>query len=184
MQRRLSWLSKPLKDQIWVDREHAPLPHIAGEEDPRLDLEHLFKVGDGITLEISVVDEEFGGRSSGGWSRGRQAGGTSTQSKSGVQCYNCDQYGHYAGQCPKRASGSGSSGTAQSVNQRSNFAQARGGSRGGRGGQGRNRRGNGRRRTRFSGLNVVYDAEGYEYQVDDDGNIILDCDLDEDAATS
>ena len=125
-----------------------------------------------------------GGRSGGGWSRGRQAGGTSTQSKSGIQCYNCGQYGHYAGQCPKRASGSGSSGTAQSVNQRSNFAQARGGSRGGRGGQGGNRRGNGRRRTRFSGLNVVYDAEGYEYQVDDDGNIILDCDLDEDAATS
>ena len=30
----------------------------------------------------------------------------------------------------------------------------------------------------------MYDAEGYEYQVDDDGNIILDCDLDEDAATS
>ena len=59
MQRRLSWLSNPLKDRIWVDREHAPLPRIAGEEDPRLDLEHLFKVGDGIPLEISVVDEEL-----------------------------------------------------------------------------------------------------------------------------
>ena len=42
-----------------MDREHAPLPRIAGEEDPRLDLEHLFKVGDGIPLEISVVDEEL-----------------------------------------------------------------------------------------------------------------------------
>ena len=126
----------------------------------------------------------IGGRSGGGWSRGRQGGGTLTQSKSSVQCYNCGQYEHYAGQCPKGASGSGSSRTAQSVNQRSNFAQARGGSRGGRGGQGGNKRGNGRRRTWFSGLNVVYDAEGYEYQVDDDGNIILDCDLDEDAATS
>ena len=61
MQRRLSWLSKPLKDRIWVDREHAPLPRIAGEEDPRLDLEYLFKVGDGIPLEISVVDEELVG---------------------------------------------------------------------------------------------------------------------------
>ena len=131
-----------------------------------------------------MVDEELVERSGGGWSRGRQGGGTSTQSKSGVQCYNCGQYGHYSGQCPKGASGSGSSGTAQSVNQRSNFAQERGGSRGARGGQGENRRGNSRRRTRFSGLNVVYDAEGYEYQVDDDGNIILDCDLDEDAATS
>ena len=59
MQRRLSWLLKPLKDRIWVDREHAPLPRIAGEEDPRLDLEHLFKVGDGIPLEIRVVDEEL-----------------------------------------------------------------------------------------------------------------------------
>ena len=59
MQRRLSWLSKPLKDRIWVDREHVPLPRIAGEEDPRLDLEHLFTVGDGITLEISVVDKEL-----------------------------------------------------------------------------------------------------------------------------
>ena len=59
MQRRLSWLLKPLKDRIWLDREHAPLPRIAGEEDSRLDLEHLFKVGDGIPLEISVVDEEL-----------------------------------------------------------------------------------------------------------------------------
>ena len=39
-----------------MDREHALLPRIAGEEDPRLDLEHLFKVRDGILLEISVVD--------------------------------------------------------------------------------------------------------------------------------
>ena len=59
MKRRLSWLLKPLKDQIWVDKKHALLPHIAGEEDPRLDLEHLFKVGDGITLEISMVDKEL-----------------------------------------------------------------------------------------------------------------------------
>ena len=56
---RLSWLSKPLKDRIWVDREHSPLPRIAGEEDPRLDLEHLFKVGDRIPQEISMVDEEL-----------------------------------------------------------------------------------------------------------------------------
>ena len=39
-----------------MDKEHAPLPRIPGEEDPRLDLEHLFKFGDGTTLEISVVD--------------------------------------------------------------------------------------------------------------------------------
>ena len=59
MQRRLNWLFKPLKDRIWADREHASLPRIASEEYPRLDLEHLFKVGDRILLEISVVDEEL-----------------------------------------------------------------------------------------------------------------------------
>ena len=28
-------------------------------------------------------------------------------------------------------------------------------------------------RTRFSGLNVLYDAEGNEYPVDEDGNLTL-----------
>ena len=69
------------------------------------------------------------------------------------------------------------------MNQRSNFAQARG-SRGARGGNRGNRRGNGGRRARFSGLQVVYDADGYEYQVDDDGNIVLDLDPEDNAATS
>ena len=41
---------------------------------------------------------------------------------------------------------------------------------------------NGGRRPRFSGLQVVYDAEGYEYQVDEDGNIVLD--FEDDATTS
>ena len=117
----------------------------------------------------------------GGWNRGRQ-GGTSTQNRSGIQCYTCGQYGHYSAQCPRAASTSGSSATAQSVNQRSNFAQARGGTRGAHGGSRGNRRGNGGRRTRFSGLQVVYDAEGYEYQVDEDGNIVLD--FEDDATTS
>ena len=36
----------------------------------------------------------------------------------------------------------------------------------------------------MSGLQVVYDAEGYEYQVDDDGNIVLDFDPEYDATTS
>ena len=123
----------------------------------------------------------IGGRRGGGWNRGRQ-GGTSTQNRSGIQCYTCGQYGHYSAQCPRAASTSGSSATAQSVNQRSNFAQARGGTRGARGGSRGNRRGNGGRRTRFSGLQVVYDAEGYEYQVDEDGNIVLD--FEDDATTS
>ena len=124
-----------------------------------------------------------GGRRGGGWSRGRQ-GGVSTQGRTGVQCYTCGQYGHYSAQCPRSASTSGSNASAQSVNQRSNFAQARGGSRGARGGFRGNRRGNGGRRARFSGLQVVYDEEGYEYQVDDDGNIVLDFDPEDNAATS
>ena len=124
-----------------------------------------------------------GGRRGSGWNRGRQ-GGVSTQGRAGVQCYTCGQYGHYSAQCPRSASTSGSNASAQSVNQRSNFAQARGGSRGARGGFRGNRRGNGGRRARFSGLQVVYDEEGYEYQVDDDGNIVLDFDPEDNAATS
>ena len=67
----------------------------------------------------------------------------------------CGVHGHLARDCPQNA----------------------GTSRGGRGpntvyvqrGTGGNRsRG---RRARFSGLNVVYDAEGYEYPVDDQGMI-------------
>ena len=54
------------------------------------------------------------------------------------------------------------------MNQRSNAAQVRG-SRGGFRG---NRRGG--RRTRFSGINVLYDAEGNEYPVDENGNLTLE----------
>ena len=89
-----------------------------------------------------------------------------------MQYYSCGQYGHYAAQCPKAAGSSASNSTGRSVKQRSNQAQRRGGSSGARGGRGGNRQGG--RRTRFSGLNVVYDAEGYEYQVDDDGNIVME----------
>ena len=60
------------------------------------------------------------------------------------------------------------------------FAQ----NRGNRNGRGGNRRGGGNRRTRFSGLNVVYDAEGNEYLVDENGNLTLDFVEDEDAAAS
>ena len=123
----------------------------------------------------------IGGRRGGGWSCGRQ-GGTSTQNRSSIQCYTCGQYGHYSSQCPRAASTSGNNAIAQSVNQRSNFAQACGGSRGAHGGSRGNRRGNGGRRARFLGLQVVYDAEGYEYQVDEDGHLVLD--FEDDATTS
>ena len=65
------------------------------------------------------------------------------------------------------------------MNQRNNFGQTHGGQ-----GQGGNRRGGGNRRTRFSGLNVVYDAEGNEYPIDEDGNIVLEFIEEEDAAVS
>ena len=57
MQRKLSWPLKPLRDLHWADREHVPLPPLAVEEDPRLDLEHLFKVVEEISLEISEEEE-------------------------------------------------------------------------------------------------------------------------------
>ena len=40
------------------------------------------------------------------------------------------------------------------------------------------------RRTRFSGLNVVYDAKGNEYPIDEDGNIVLEFIEEEDATVS
>ena len=122
-----------------------------------------------------------GGRRGGGWNRGRRGGqSTMQQARTRIQCFNCGQYGHYASQCPRVANTSGSSSTVQSVNQRSNFAQVRGNRGGNRG----NRQGGGNRRTRFSGLNVVYDAEGNEYPVDEAGNLTLDFIDEEDAAPS
>ena len=113
----------------------------------------------------------FGGRRGGGWSRDRRGGQQSTtQAKTGTHCFNCGQYGHYAAQCPRGTNTSGSGNTGQSVNQRSNFAQARGGPRENRG----NIRGGGNKRTRFSGLNVVYDAEGNEYPIDENGKLVID----------
>ena len=83
-------------------------------------------------------------------------------------------------QYPKTASGSGSSNTTQSVNQRSNIAQVRGQHGGGFRG---NRRGGSGRRARFSGLNVIYDTEGNEYPVDENGNLVLEFIEEDDAAT-
>ena len=52
-------------------------------------------------------------------------------------------------------------------------AYAQGGrGRGNKAGRGGNRRGS--KRTRFSDLKVLYDADGNEYPIDDNGNIVLD----------
>ena len=53
-----------------------------------------------------------GGRRGGEWSRGCQGGRATTQTRTGAQCFNYGQYGHYASKCPRAASTSGSSGTA------------------------------------------------------------------------
>ena len=118
------------------------------------------------------------GRRGGGWIRGRQGGQSTTQARAGTQCFSCGQYGHYASQCPKGVSTSGSSNTAQSVNQRSNFVQVHGQ----RGGMRGNRRGG--RRARFSGFDVIYDVEGNEYPVDENGNLVLEFAEEDDADTS
>ena len=64
------------------------------------------------------------------------------------------------------------------MNQRSNAAQVRG-SRGGFRG---NRRGG--RRARFSGIDVIYDTEGNEYPVDENGNLVLEFAEEDDADAS
>ena len=74
-------------------------------------------------------------------------------------CYVCGVRGHLARDCPQNATTSREGRTFNAGNQ-SGFVQ--------RGTGGDRSRG---RRTRFSGLNVVYDAEGYEYPVDDYGMI-------------
>ena len=121
---------------------------------------------------MSAGSNQRGGRNvgmkcGGGFNHGGKQQQQNSQNRSVVQCYSCGQHGHYAGQCPKTAGSSASNSTGQSVNQRINQAQRHRGSSGARGGRGGNCQGG--RRIRFSGLNVLYDIEGYEYQVDDDG---------------
>ena len=66
------------------------------------------------------------------------------------------------------------------MNQRSNFAQARGTRERVRG----NRRGGGNGRTHFSGLNVVYDAKGNEHPIDKDDNLVFEFSEEEEVAVS
>ena len=89
------------------------------------------------------------GRRFGQRSGGRQAG------TDPLACYVCGVRGHLARDCPQN-SGTSRGGRAP------NTAYVQ------RGTGGNRSRG---RRTRFSGLNVVYDSEGYEYPVDDNGLI-------------
>ena len=102
---------------------------------------------------------------------GRNHGGrqqNTTPNCAVMQYCSCGQYGHYASQCPKSTSGCAGS-NSRSVNGR-NQPQALHRIRRGQGG---NKQG-ADKRTRFAGLSVVYDVDGFKYQVDNDGKIIFE----------
>ena len=99
-----------------------------------------------------------------GRGRGRNFGGRFGQRSGGRQagtdplaCYVCGVRGYLARDCPQNAGTSRGSRNPNTV-----YVQ--------RGTGGNRSRG---RRTRFSGLNVVYDSESYEYPVDDQGMIFF-----------
>ena len=102
-----------------------------------------------------------------GRGRGRNFGGRTGQRSVGrfqaqydpQACYVCGVRGHLARDCPQNTTASRGCRTSN-AGQQSGFVH--------RGTAGNRSRG---RRTRFSGLNVVYDAEGNEYPVDDTGTL-------------
>ena len=95
---------------------------------------------------------------------GHRFGGRSAASSDPLACYVCGVRGPLAHDCPQGTSASRGGSTSTNVNQ-SRFVQ--------RGTSSNRSRG---RRTRFSRLNVVYNAEGQEYPVDDNGVIYIPVD--------
>ena len=95
---------------------------------------------------------------------GQRFGGRSNVPADPLACYVCRVRGHLARDCPQGTSASRGGSTSSSVNQ-PRFVQ--------RGTSSNRSRG---QRTRFSGLNVVYDAEGQEYSIDDNGVIYIQAD--------
>ena len=95
---------------------------------------------------------------------GKRSGGRNAASSDPLACYVCGVRGYLALDCPQGTSASRGGSTSSSVNQ-SRFVH--------RGTSSNRSRG---RRTHFSGLNVVYDAEGQEYPVDDNGVIYIPVD--------
>ena len=105
-----------------------------------------------------------GGRKSGGGGRGR--GGRSGVSSWSVNfdplaCYRCGVCGHLARDCPQAAQ---SQGSGNAVPSRGRFSQS--------GQKGPRTRGRGRQ-TRFGAMGIVYDDEGYEYPIDDNGQLYI-----------
>ena len=114
-------------------------------------------------------------RPSGG---GRRGGGGRNQVSSGsvnydpLACYRCGVRGHVARDCPQgRAAGSGNAVPSQRRNT-SRFGQ-----------QGPKTRGR-PRQTRFGGLAVLYDDQGQEYPVDEQGQIYVPYHSEEAAAST
>ena len=94
----------------------------------------------------------------------QRSGGRSAASTDPLACYVCGVRGHLARDCPQGTIACRGGSTSTSVNQSKNLQ---------RGIFGNRSRG---RRSRLSGLNVVYDAEGQEYPVDDNGVIYIPAD--------
>ena len=109
-----------------------------------------------------------GGRRGGG---GRMGQRSSTGSYDPLACYRCGVRGHLARDCPHNAQSQGS-GVANPSRGRS-LQSVQKGTRG---------RGRGNRQVRFSGLSVLYDDEGNQYPIDDQGQLYVPLDMGQTAA--
>ena len=80
-----------------------------------------------------------------------------------LACYRCGVRGHLARNCPQTSTaqtqGSGNAGPSRRV-----FTQS--------GQKGPKNRGRGRQ-ARFGAMGIVYDAEGYEYPIDEEGQLYI-----------
>ena len=101
-----------------------------------------------------------GGRQGGNRGGGR-GGRTGAGSYDPLACYRCGVRGHLARDCPQKAQSSGSGNVVPS---RGAFNKS--------GHKGPRNRGRGRQ-TRFGAMGIVYDEEGYEYPIDDQGQLYI-----------